>query len=411
MRFVLFLSPLLALAACGGGGGTATQTAALQGMVYEVNGQTLDRAGVTVRVLETGQVATTGADGRFFFGRVPADAFTLDFGGGLAALAQSGPGGGGGADDPMGDDNGGGSGGQGADDPPGDDNGIDLTEDDSGNPQVGGVPAGDTVEVLVAVQDGQVTEMSVSCGDRVRAEARLTRAADAPDADVQGKVRVESRADREKLTIEAEHLDPGTVVDFVLDGVSIGTGTADTTGEAQLELNTKDGDTLPLGVASVADLAGLPVEVLLDGTLLLSGEVPALPDATVTPGNPGSGIGSGRGRAPLTPLVSGLEGHVEIRQRLDTGEQRFKMEAQNLAPGAQVAFWIEDLANPGTFVKLRSVVADAGGQAEINTQDGLPMPLGVADVSLLAGLGVKVTLDDGSGQVLLEGIVPSLVTN
>ncbi len=435
MRFAFLAAPVLALAACGGGGGgggaTTTQTAALQGMVYEVDGQTVDRAGVAVRVLETGQTAVTGADGRFFFTRVPADAFTLDFGGTLASLAQSGPGGGGGtddppgddnggggngADDPPGDDNGGGSGGQGADDPPGDDNGghgnDDLAEDDDGNPQVGGVPGGDTVEVLVAVSGGQVTEMSLSCGDRVRAETRLLRDASSPDADAQGKVRIESRADRQKFTVEAEHLDPGTVVDFSLDGTPIGSATADaTTGEAKLELNTKDGAQLPLGAMSAGDLSGLHVEVRLAGTgeVLLSGEVPTLPDGTVAPGNPGSGTDRGRGRSPLTPLASGLEGHVEIRQRLDSGEQRFKIEAENLAPGTEVAFWIED--SSGTFVKLRSVVADAGGEAEISTEDDLPMPLGVSDVADLVGSDVRVTLDDGSDTALLEGTVPALVAD
>jgi len=256
-----------------------------------------------------------------------------------------------------------------------------------------------------------VVEMSIVCSDRVRAEARLLRDPDSPDGDVEGKVRIESRVDREKFTIEAEHLDPGAVVDFLLDGVSIGTRAADASGEAKIELNTKDGDLLPFGVASVADLSGLAIEVRLSGALLLTGEVPALPDSSVTPGNPGSGMDSGRGRADLTPLASGVEGRIEIRQRLDTGEQRFKMEAEGLEPGTQVAFRIESLSAPGTFVNIASVVADSGGEAEINTQDGLPLPLGVNDVSQLVGLGVDVILDDGSDTVILEGTVPPLVAD
>ena len=435
MRFA-FLGSLLAsaLAACGGGGAgtTATQSAALQGVVYEVDGQTVDRAGVQVRVLETGQVATTGADGRFFFSRVPADAFTLDFGTTLAALAQSGPGGGGGNDDPPGDDNGGGGGGgaddpagddnggggNGADDPAGDDNGIDddTDEDEDGNPHVSGVSGGDTVEVLAAVEDGQVVELSISCGDRVRAEARLTRDANSPDADVQGKVRVESRADREKFTVEAEHLDAGTAVEFFLsDGtgfVSIGLATADTSGEAELEFNTKDGDTLPMGAAAADDLSGFLVEVrLATGELLLTGEIPALPDGTVTPGDPGSETDRSRGKAHLTPLVAGLEGHVEIRQRLDENEQRFEIEAEHLVSGTAVAFWIEDPANAGTFVRLGGATAGTTGDVEFETEDGDPLPLGVTDVADLVGLDVRVTLDDGSDQVLLEGTVPPLVAD
>lgn len=411
MRFMCIALPFaLALAGCGGGGGgTTTQTAALQGVVYEVNGQTLDRSGVQVQVLETGQTATTGADGRFFFARVPAGTWTLGFGSSLAALAQSGPGGGGG--------------GGGADDPAGDDNGVDAiddVEDDNGNPQVGGVSGGDTVEVLAAVDNGQVTEMSVMSSDRVRAEARLVRDPNSPDADVQGKVRVESRADREKFSVEAENLDVGTMVEFFLDNpddpegfVSIGAVAADANGHAQLEFNTKDGDTLPMGVNAASALSGFLVEVRLQttGAVLLTGEVPTLPDGTVTPGNPGMGTDRGRGRAPLTPLVNGLEGRVEIRQRLDTGEQRLKIEAEHLASGTAVAFWIEDPANPGTFFRLGGATAGATGDAEFNTQDGSPLPFGVTDVADLVGLGVRVTLDDGSDQVLLEGTVPPLVAD
>jgi hypothetical protein len=427
MRFA-FLGSLLAsvLAACGGGGGgTTTQSAALQGMVYEVDGQTLDRAGVQVRVLETGQVVTTGADGRFFFNRVPADAFTLDFGGGLAALAQSGPGGGGGADDPAGDDNGGGGMDDGIDDDndADDDNGEDAEDDDDadededGNPQVGGVSGGDTVEVRVAVEDGQMTEMSVVCSDRVRAEARLTRDANSPDADVEGKVRVESRDDREKFSIEAEHLATGTEVAFFLADpddpltfMSIGIMTA-TMDEAELEFNTKDGDPLPLGALAAEELSGFLVEVRLSGTgeLLLTGEVPSLPDGTVTPGQPGEGGDSLRGRAPLTALVAGLEGHVEIEQELEDNEQEFEIEAERLAPGTMVSFWIEDPVSPGMFTKFADATAGDDGEAEFETEDGDPLPLGVTDVADLVGLGVRVI--DGSDQVLLEGTIPPLVAH
>ncbi|MDH3591356.1 MAG: hypothetical protein OER88_05730, partial [Planctomycetota bacterium] len=66
MRFLALLMTML-LAACGGGGPSAPalEFAALEGLVYEVDGQTADRSGVMVEVLETGQTAVTAADGRF----------------------------------------------------------------------------------------------------------------------------------------------------------------------------------------------------------------------------------------------------------------------------------------------------------------------------------------------------------
>jgi len=412
MRFVALSALLLPLvAACGGGGSEPTlQTAALQGVVYEVDGQTLDRDGVPVRILETGQVATTDANGRFFFASVPAGAVTLDFGTSIVSVAQTGPGGGSGSDDVGPDDNG--------VDAPGSEVENEAEEDDDDNPIVGGMDDGDTCEVRAAVEDGQVAEISVVSSDRVRSMARLLRDAASPDADVEGKVKIETRDDREKFSIEAEHLTPGTVVEFFLDDpadaagfVSIGTAAALADGEAELERNTADGDTLPMGAEAAQDLAGFRVEVrLTSGELLLTGEVPDLPDATVTPGTPGED-GRSRGRARLAPHVAGLEGDVEIRQRLERNEQRFEMEAEHLAPGTPVAFWIEDPDALGTFVRIAGRTADAEGEAEIDTNDGLPMPLGATDVADLVGLQVRVTRDDGSDEVLLSGSVPPLVAD
>ena len=70
----------LLIPACGGGSTNATiQTAALQGLVYEIDGQTFDRSGVAVTVVETGETVITGVDGSFEFTDLPAGRYTLDF--------------------------------------------------------------------------------------------------------------------------------------------------------------------------------------------------------------------------------------------------------------------------------------------------------------------------------------------
>ena len=435
LKWSLTLS-LLAAAACGGVTDTAAPTpspasASLTGMVVEVDDQTEDRSGVEVTVLETCETVTTEPDGRFSFRGLPAGSVTLEFGRSFATLARQGGDDGNddngndhdgtddnGTDDDGGDDDDGGnddtgseaddsSSGTGGQDDDGDEN-----EDGQGNPRIPCLAAGDDIEVQVAMSGDDVSEFSVSCSDRLRADARLRRDTAAPDADVEGKVRVESRADREKFTVEVENLNPGTVVEVFLDAgtgfVSIGTVAALSDGEAELERNTRDGDSLPLGATDVGELGGVSVEVRLaaTGETLLTGEVPDLPTGVPAP-LPG---GRARAKARLSALVAGLKGRVEIRRRPEH-DQVFKMEAEHLAPGEQVAFLIEDPDVAGTFIQLASAAADDGGEAEISTQDGLPVPLGVGDVEGLVGLEVRVIRDDGSDELLLAGRIPALVAD
>lgn len=400
-----FFAGLTLLAACGGGGGGSLQSAALSGHVYQLNGQTQNRAGVEVTVVETGETAVTGVDGSFQFGSIPAGVVTLRFGGNLQAAALRGSG-------EAGDDNGGG----GAE--PGDDNGADDVVGET-EAELRDVRSGENVEVRAALDGGKLTEFSRSDGSRVRAESRLRRAAGSPDADVEGKVKIETRADREKFAVEADHLDAGVQVEFFLDDpataegfLSIGLVTADALGKAELELSTNDGDLLPMGALAAGDLSGFAVEARLasGGGTLLVGEVPELPAADGAP--PGDGDLNGgsdensRGRALLTALQPGLEGHVEIRSRPEHGDE-FRMEAEGLATGTQIAFEIADPALPGAFLRLATGIANAFGEAEYETEGILP--LGFASAADLVGLEVRVILDDGSATVLLTGEVPPLV--
>jgi hypothetical protein len=392
--------PLLLIAACGGSGDdTSTRTAALRGVVYEVDGQTVDRSGVNVTLLQTGRTLTTGPTGTFEFAGIPAGEISLQFGSSIVPAAHG-----------DGDDR---------ERRRGDDDDLEDGEDDSGRWHVRGVSGGDDVKVRVAIRDGKVVEFSCSARNRLRAEARLRRADGSPDADVEGKVKVESRADREKFAIEAEHLAAGSIVEFFLDDpstpegfVSIGTATAaGLEGEAELELNTNDGAVLPLGAAAVSELEGFAIEVRLvaGGALLLTGEVPGLPAGGGDPGMPPRPGDDARGRARLTPALPGLEGHVELRTRPEQNRERFKVEAEGLAPGTRVAFLIRDPSSSDTFAQIAVRAAGLDGEAEFQTE-GL-LPLGVANVGALVGLDVRVVLADGSGTLLLFGTVPELVAD
>jgi len=233
-------------AGCGGGGSApATSGAALVGTIYEIDGQTLDRSGVRVAVPETGDHVMTPRDGDFEFRDLPPGTITLIF---ESPAAPAG----------------------------GSSEQVDLER-------------GRTVRLFVAMQDGEVIHMCKSDEDEEGAKVSLVVAEGSPLPDVEGAVEVESDDDGEEFEIEAEHLEPGTEVDFFLDNpgdadgfVLIGTVAADAEGDADLELKTEDGDVLPLGAASVADLVGFLIEVRLTATgdLLLTGEVPdvAAPD-------------------------------------------------------------------------------------------------------------------------------------
>ena len=73
------------LAACSGGGADAggaslgASTAALQGTIMEVDGQTIDRNGIEIRIVETGDFVMTQRDGSFQFPSLAPGWYTLDF--------------------------------------------------------------------------------------------------------------------------------------------------------------------------------------------------------------------------------------------------------------------------------------------------------------------------------------------
>lgn len=391
----------LLLIGCGTGVETppTLSSVALSGTIVQVDGQTLDRSGVTVAVRETGQRFVTAPDGRFAFSGIPAGSVTLSFDGSEAQLSH-----GDGREAEF-------------EDELEDELEDESDEDDSGNPVLKGLREGDRSEIRVVLMDGRVVEFSSHRSEGLFSMAHLTRAAGSPDPDVEGKVRLQTRPGRQKFSVETEHLAPGTGVEIHLDlgsGFSVaGSAIADAFGVAEFERDTGDGDFLPLGATSLAALEGLDLEVRLaaNGDTLLAGVVPDLPDGTSPPGTSPPAGGRGRGVARLFAEVAGLEGSIDVRSRPDHGEERFKMEAEHLLPGEIVIFQIEDPATPGLLLTLATVAADSEGEAEINTQDGLKLPGGVTSVDALAGLEVRIIAGDGSGTLLLAGRVPALVAD
>ena len=434
-------SALLFLTGCGGGGGSGSTgtlgTASLAGHVVLVNGSTSNLGGVKLVFPRTGQTVTTASDGSFHFGTVPAGTLTVRLGAGtgLMTLRETGSGGNG-TDGPgdggtTGGTTGGtssGSTGEASGDDVNDDLGDDSTNgdanDDGDNNDTGdddfdvtSVSDGESIDISLSVDGGVITSLDVSRSghEDCESEVRLQRSADSDDADVTGKVETENRTDRQRIKIEAEHLTAGRSVRAViiatdLSEADLGSVDADLSGEARWDVNTMNGDTLPFGAASVADLVGYGIEVrdATAATVLLFG---TMPDSPLRSSDHGT---RSRGRALLTAGTGAVgEAHVEIESRtgLESHEE-FKVEVEGEASGLTLDVYVEDPAALGTFALVGSIAINGEHEAEleIKTQDGDTLPFGLTSVSGLVGMQVELRNAVG-GAVLYSGLVPALVAH
>lgn len=414
----------------GGGGGSSTGFATLQGSVILRNGSTSNLGGIQLTNPNTGKTVTTSSNGSFDFGTVPAGTLTIKVGGPLAAViatreAESGGSGGGGADD----------GAAGVEDASGDDDINDDVDDDSAdgdssddgdNHDVGdddadttGVSAGEVVNVRLAIRDGVIESIQFgqSHGDDRECEARLTPCATSDDLDAHGEIRIESRPDRERFKIEVEHLTAGrSVVAVVIDGsgneASLGARAAGLTGEVEWSLNTANGDTLPFGVGSVADLVGFEVEVRDAADASISIVCGTIGDLPLSAGDDSHVDSEGREGVARVNAPVGSEAHVKIKHRTgDEARDEFEAEVEHMVSGDVVDVWLENPASLGTFslVGSMTVGGEGEGRLEISTQDGDTLPFGVTSAGDLAGLHVEFRTP--GGVVLFAGLVPALATH
>ena len=241
--------------------------------------------------------------------------------------------------------------GGGQDDPAGHDAGDDNGGSGSGGSRSGGSGSG-------------------GGGSWIRVRSDMVRAAAASDADVSGHVEVRTRDGRQKFQVEADHLAAGVSVEFlVADGsaalVSLGSMTTDSLGEAELELDTGDGASLPAGAATVADLAGRAVEVRdAAGGVLLTGTVPALS------GSPATVVG----RTRVTDDATGTRVKVEMKVKGRSGRQEFRVEVKNAPAGSAVELFVDDGAGA-------MVLAATGPRIRLDSRRGHAMPLGVSGLA------------------------------
>lgn len=104
--------------------------------------------------------------------------------------------------------------------------------------------------------------LSRGSSNETRLEANLS-GVDYPDAD--GRARYRDRGGEQELQIEVEDGPANTPITFFVGDVAVGSGTTDEFGSARLNLNSDDGDTVPMVEA------GTKVSVTAGGGVVVSG--------------------------------------------------------------------------------------------------------------------------------------------
>ncbi|MBW2447442.1 MAG: hypothetical protein JRG83_16145 [Deltaproteobacteria bacterium] len=265
-------------------------------------------------------------------------------------------------------------------------------------------------------------------GETLRARSALVRSVGSPDADVSGRVAVMVKNKDggrviERLRVHVDDSDEAVIHLLYLEDdaailqfVAFLTPDEDEPGELgyHASLKSKRGNSirndLPLGVASVLDLAGRALEVRLDDGA--GGELPLL-EGVVPEAVSGKGPHL-RAKADLDPTVNApdADGKIKLRSRPVKGDERLELHAEGLdtSLGQTYHMFLEDPAALGTFVDQGALAPDPDEpdqlELKIRTKDGDPLPFGVATVGDLAGLAIEVR-DGATGDVMLTGTVPS----
>ncbi len=147
----------------------------------------------------------------------------------------------------------------------------------------------DAADASISIVCGTISDLPNSAGDDSEedrdGQEGLTRVGAPVGAEAHVKIKHRTGDEaRDEFEAEVSHMVAGDVVDVWLEDPAalgtftlVGSLTVGDEGEGHLEISTHDGDTLPYGVASAGDLAGLHVELRSPASVVLfTGVVPAL---------------------------------------------------------------------------------------------------------------------------------------
>ena len=241
-----------------------------------------------------------------------------------------------------------------------------------------------------------------------KAQAMLVRPAAGVDADAKGtlEIRIKDNDGRERFRVKAKRVDAMLVHDLYLE-TAPGSGLFDFVAsldpkdddELKLDLDTHDGDALPGGVASTADLEGRLVEIRLGADVVLHALVPAYDDHEKLKGKDDLEL-------PLAPADEDVDGRIKVEDKQKKDDQKLEVKVKHL-PLGPAAFHLFMDDGLGTLTDLGAFELDddlEDGKFRLRNKDGDALPFGVWALTELEGRALEVR--DDLGTVYLEGSVP-----
>jgi hypothetical protein len=236
----------------------------------------------------------------------------------------------------------------------------------------------------------------------------LVRPEDPPDPNAKGTLRIREKGNGESFEVHVMSVNPNHALHVWLeDPIDSDTftdiGTMPDSGSPKLKIDTKKGDALPLGAASISDLIGRKVEIRHDDDVVLKGVVPPW-DLSKHPKKATLIITPPDG-APAPDMSAKLS----LRAKDDKGQERIELKAKHVPwdSDLHLKVFVEDGVGSGVFVDSGDVDKKGGheGHWKRDTKQGQALPAGANFDSELAGrlIEVRRASDD---VVFLRGTIP-----
>jgi hypothetical protein len=218
----------------------------------------------------------------------------------------------------------------------------------------------------------------------------LTRPADGPDSDARGTLKVKDSPKASLFSIKLKKLDPSATFTLWLEDPEdpgVFAMFDETLGRKKWKINTARGDELPNGAKSVADLAGLGLQVRNgENVVVLEGVIPA-------PGTKKMKKQKGKLEAPGSPSAQG---------DVEADGTTVRVRVRKAEKGSYDVFLEEDDESMSDVGKL-AVGTNGSGQWTICAKKGDPVPV---DCDGYGDLGErKIEIRDGD-DVVFEGEIP-----